>query len=152
MSQSRTQRNRSQAWTYVPKGAACALSRGPFQIRIVEDDGTRFPSEFQQNRFQVLARRGRHDPSDRGAAGETDFLHVLVLDQGLGHVGRIFGPVLEHVETAIGKTGLAKDGADGPIAARRELGPFQNRGVARRQRVGDRSNAQHIWSVPGRDS
>lgn len=117
------------------KGAAGACFRGQFDIRIREDNRAGFPPQFQQHGFQVLARRGGHDPADRGAAGKTDFLHARVLDQRRGHVGGILRPVFDHVETAVRETGLVKDGGDGPIASRRSLRSFQHRGVPRRQGV-----------------
>ena len=119
-----------QKATYMCQGAECALRRSQLNIRILEDNRTSFPSQFEQNRFQIFACGSSHDPPDCRAPCKSDLLHRRVLDQSRGYSGSILGPGYDHVKTAMGKTCFLQHGANGPVASRRSLRSLQHRRIS----------------------
>ena len=56
--------------------------------------------------------------------------------------------MVQDVEHASGKPSFGKDTADGPEAARRELGALQDCGVASGESVKEGTDAENIGCVP----
>ena len=134
--------------TNVEESAERALGGCFLQIGVREDDGAGFAAELHQHGLEGLAGGGGDDAADVGAAGEIDLLDGGVLDQQGGDGRGVLGAVREHVEAAGGQAGFLEDGADGPVAARGELGRFEDGGVARCEGVGDGAEAEDVRRVP----
>lgn len=97
----------------------------------------------------MLAGLCGDDTPGCGAACVVNFLDERVLDDCAGDFGGVLGAMEDYIEDASRKTGFLHDRANGPEAARRELGTFKNAGVSSCQGIGYGAEAEDVGSVPG---
>lgn len=97
----------------------------------------------------MLASLCGDDTPGCGAACVVNFLDKGVFDNCAGDFGRVLSAMEDHVEDASRKTGFLHDGANSPEATGRELGAFEDTGVAGCESVGYGTKAEDIGSVPG---
>lgn len=134
--------------TYVQKGPQNTLLRRKLEVRIFENNGIGFTSQFHQNWLQVLARCGGYDTPNGCASCKVDFLDCRMLNQCGCHLGGILRPMGKNIEYPIGKACFFEDRSNDPVAARGKLGAFQHDGVTSRQGVRNRSEAKKVGRIP----
>ena len=97
----------------------------------------------------MLASLYGDDTSGCGAACVVNFLDERVFDDCAGDFCGVLSAMEDYVEDASRKTGFLHDGANGPEATGRELGAFEDAGVAACESVGYGAEAEDVGSVPG---
>ena len=100
----------------------------------------------------MLASLCGDDTPGCGAACVVNLLDERVFDDCAGDFGGVLSAMEDYIEDASRKTGFLHDGANGPEAARRELGTFEDAGVSGCQCIGYGAEAEDIGSVPGKFS
>lgn len=130
------------------EGSQRAAHSGALQVRIVQDNGGRLATQFENHRLHVFTGGRSDDRSHVRAPGKADFPDGRMSDQGGGDFGSIGRSVVENVEAPRRKTSLAEDVTNRPKTFRRQLGAFEDRRVTRGEGKGDGAGAEDVWSVP----
>ena len=97
----------------------------------------------------MLASLCGDDTPGCGAACVVNLLDERMFDDCAGDFGSVLSAVENHVEDASRKTGFLHDGANGPEATGRELGAFEDAGIAGCESVGYGAEAEDVGSIPG---
>lgn len=97
----------------------------------------------------MLASLCGDDTPGCSAACVVNFLNERVFDDCASDFSGVLSAMEDYIKDAGRKTGFLHDGPNGPKAAGGELGPFENAGVSRCERVGYGAKAKDVGSVPG---
>lgn len=97
----------------------------------------------------MLACSCSDDGADGCAACEIYLLDSWVCDERIRDFSGVLGSVEDEIQYAGWETCFTHDVGDGGVAARRELGAFENAGVAGCDGVGEGSTTERPLCIPG---
>ena len=97
----------------------------------------------------MLASLCGDDTPSCSTACVINFLDERVFDDCAGDFSGVLGSMEDYVKDASRKTSFLHDGANGPEAARGQLGAFEDAGISGCQGVGYGAEAEDVGSVPG---
>lgn len=86
---------------------------------------------------------------NRGAACEVDLAHSRMRNHGVDDSRGVGGAARDNIQAAGGEARVGECASNGPVAARGEVGGFQDCGVASGEGCGGGADAKDVGRIPG---
>lgn len=105
----------------------------------MQDESVGLPAQLHQAWLEKSSGRRSNDTANFSAAREVDLPDMRMCDQSFSDIGGICWTVEDELQSSSRETCFMEDIGDGIVAARGELGAFQNDGITSCERESEGS-------------